>query len=90
MDGALALAAAGVAAAVVPESVVLPSGPLRGVRFRHGALWRTVGLASRRDRPFSPAAQAFVAALDEHLAGRYPLDKASASSALMAGPRKLE
>jgi DNA-binding transcriptional LysR family regulator len=90
MDGALALAAAGVAAAVVPESVVLPSGPLRAVRFRHGALWRTIGLASRRDRPFSPAAQAFVAALREHLAERYARDAASANSAPMAGPRKLE
>ena len=69
MDGALALAAAGVAAAVVPESVVPPEGPLRAVRFRGGALRRRIGLASRRDRPLSPAAQAFVAALDEHLAG---------------------
>jgi DNA-binding transcriptional LysR family regulator len=63
MDGALALAAAGVAGAVVPESVVPPDGPLRAVRFRRGALKRTVGLAFRRDRPLSPAAQAFVAAL---------------------------
>jgi DNA-binding transcriptional LysR family regulator len=68
MDGALALVAAGVAAAVVPESVVAPSGPLRAVRFRGGVLKRTVGLASRRDRPFSPAGQAFVTALQSHLA----------------------
>lgn len=67
MDGALALASAGVAAAVVPESVLTASGPLRGVRFRGGALERTIGLASRRDRPFSPSAQAFVDALAEHL-----------------------
>jgi DNA-binding transcriptional LysR family regulator len=67
MDGALALARAGVAGAVVPESVVPPDGPLRAVRFRGGTLRRTIGLASRRDRPLSPAAQAFVAALDEHL-----------------------
>jgi DNA-binding transcriptional LysR family regulator len=67
MDGALALAAAGVAAAVVPESVLTASGPLRGVRFRGAALERTIGLASRRDRPFSPSAQAFVDALAEHL-----------------------
>jgi DNA-binding transcriptional LysR family regulator len=67
MDGALALARAGVAGAVVPESVVPPGGPLRAVRFRGGTLRRTIGLASRRDRPLSPAAQAFVAALDEHL-----------------------
>jgi DNA-binding transcriptional LysR family regulator len=67
MDGALALAAAGLGAAVVPESVVEPAGPLAAVRFRHAALTRTIGLASRRDRPFSPAARAFVKALREHL-----------------------
>lgn len=89
MDGALALASAGVAAAVVPESVVAPGGPLRAVRFTGGSLRRLVGLASRRDRPLSPAARAFAAALDEHLAG--PADQSgrmsSASSAEMAGPR---
>lgn len=67
MDGALALAAAGVAAAVVPASVVAGSGRLRAIRFRGGALERTIGLASRRDRPFSPAASAFVDALCGHL-----------------------
>lgn len=67
MDGALALAAAGVGAAVVPESVISADGPLVGIRFRDAALRRTIGLASRRDRPFSPAAHAFVAALHEHL-----------------------
>ena len=67
MDGALALAAAGVGAAVVPESVVDPGGPLVAIRFRNAALRRTIGLASRRDRPFSPAAHAFVNALREHL-----------------------
>jgi DNA-binding transcriptional LysR family regulator len=69
MDGALALAAAGVAAAVVPESVVATSGPLRAVRFRGAALKRQVGLASRKDRPFTPAAEAFVSALHAYLAG---------------------
>ena len=72
MDGALALAGAGVAGAVVPESVVPPGGPLRAVHFRSGALRRTIGLASRKDRPLSPAAEAFVAALDQHLAGLKP------------------
>jgi DNA-binding transcriptional LysR family regulator len=67
MDGALALAAAGVAAAVVPESVVAPPSPLRPVRFRGGALKRTIGLASRRDRPFTPASEAFVNALNERI-----------------------
>jgi DNA-binding transcriptional LysR family regulator len=69
MDGALALVGAGVAGAVVPESVVPPEGPLRAVRFRGGALRRTIGLASRKDRPLSPAAEAFVSALDRYLAG---------------------
>jgi DNA-binding transcriptional LysR family regulator len=67
MDGALALAAVGMGAAVVPGSVVAPSGPLRAVRFRGGSLKRTVGLASRKDRPLSPAASTFVDALERHL-----------------------
>ncbi|MBV9659525.1 MAG: LysR family transcriptional regulator [Acidimicrobiales bacterium] len=70
MDGALALAAAGAAAAVVPSSVVAPSGPLRAIRFRGGVLKRTIGLASRKDRPFTPAGQAFVDTLRDHLAKR--------------------
>jgi DNA-binding transcriptional LysR family regulator len=70
MYGALALAGAGVAAAVVPESVVRPSGPLRAVRFRGGALKRMVGLASRKDRPLTPAAQAFAGALTDYLSGQ--------------------
>lgn len=67
MDGALAFASAGVAAAVVPESVVTAGGALRAVRFRSAALKRTVGLASRQDHPFSPAGQAFVEALQKHM-----------------------
>jgi DNA-binding transcriptional LysR family regulator len=67
MYGALALAAAGVAAAVVPESVVRPSGQLRAVRFRGGSLKRRIGLASRKDRPFTPAGQAFASALTDYL-----------------------
>jgi DNA-binding transcriptional LysR family regulator len=72
MDGALALAAAGVAGAVVPESVVASDGPLRAVRFRGGTLRRRIGLASRKDRPLSPASQAFVAALDGFVADLTP------------------
>ncbi len=72
MDGALALAAAGVAAAVVPASVVDGKGSLRAVPFSDAVLKRTVGLASRRDRPFSPAAQAFVSSLQGHLANGRP------------------
>jgi DNA-binding transcriptional LysR family regulator len=69
MNGALALAAAGVAAAVVPESVVKRTGPLRAVRFRGRGLKRTIGLASRKDRPFTPGAQAFSTALMDYLTG---------------------
>jgi DNA-binding transcriptional LysR family regulator len=70
MDGVLALASAGVAAAVVPASVVAPSGRLRAIRFRGGSLKRTIGLASRQDRPFTPAADAFVTALKDHMSER--------------------
>jgi DNA-binding transcriptional LysR family regulator len=69
MDGVLALASAGVAAAVVPASVVAPAGSMRAIRFRGGTLRRTIGLASRQDRPFTPASDAFVTALKEHLGG---------------------
>jgi DNA-binding transcriptional LysR family regulator len=79
MDGALALAGAGVAAAVVPESVVAGAPALTAVRFRGGSLKRTVGLASRKDRPFTPAARAFAGALRSYIA--------ASSSADMAGPR---
>ncbi|MDE3202676.1 MAG: LysR family transcriptional regulator [Acidobacteriota bacterium] len=67
MDGALALAAAGVAAAVVPGSVVAATGPLKAIRFRGASLQRTIGLASRRDRPLSPSAAVFVDALRRHM-----------------------
>jgi DNA-binding transcriptional LysR family regulator len=67
MDGALALVEAGVAAAVVPESVVARSSPLVAIPFRGNPLRRTVGLASRRDRPLSPSASAFVEALADHV-----------------------
>jgi DNA-binding transcriptional LysR family regulator len=78
MYGALALTSAGVAAAVVPESVVGPSGSLHAVRFRGGSFKRTIGLASRKDRPFTPAAKAFVAAVTEHVrAGRQPAPPSS-------------
>lgn len=72
MDGALALAAAGVAAAVVPESVVTGSRSLHGIRFRHAALTRTVGLASRKDRPLTPAAEMFVTSLSARLRQLHP------------------
>jgi len=86
MDGALALAAAGVAAAVVPASVVVPDGPLRAVRFRGGTLRRTIGLASRRDRPLPPAAEAFARRLRDHLDGVVP-DGAGGGARLGGGTR---
>ncbi len=90
MDGALALVAAGVAAAVVPESVVSPTGPLVAVRFRGAILKRTIGLASRKDRPFTPATKAFVSALTRHLGARYEPPNTEAISADIAGPRNAE
>lgn len=63
MGGVLALAAAGAGAAVVPRSVVAPGGPLLALPFRDAELSRTIGLASRRDRPLSPAARAFAEGL---------------------------
>jgi DNA-binding transcriptional LysR family regulator len=63
MDGVLALAAAGLGAAVVPASVVPSPGPLRIIPFRNRALTRGVGVASRRDRAMPHAAVAFVAEL---------------------------
>jgi DNA-binding transcriptional LysR family regulator len=59
MDGVLALAAAGLGAAVLPASAIDPAGDLVGVAFEGAALRRTIGVASRRDRTPSPAAQAF-------------------------------
>ena len=79
MDGALALAAAGVAAAVVPRSVVASSPGLRAVSFRGAGLKRTIGLASRQDRPFTPAGQAFVSALEEHVASTMEGEKGAAA-----------
>ena len=70
MDGVLALAAAGLGAAVVPSTVVEAAGPLRGLRFTGGALTRTVGLAARADRPRSRAAVAFSEGLRALLAAR--------------------
>ncbi|MDQ2754624.1 MAG: LysR family transcriptional regulator substrate-binding protein [Actinomycetota bacterium] len=64
MDGVLALTAAGLGASVLPASVVHHGRrALRAVRFKGRVLTRTVGLAARRDRPLSQAAQAFVNAI---------------------------
>ena len=60
MDGVLALTAAGLGAAIVPSLVVRPGGALRAVRIERSALTRTVGVAHRRDRRLSRAAQELI------------------------------
>jgi len=63
MDGVLRMAAAGVGVAVVPSMVVERGGPLVPVRISQPTLARSVGVAFRRDRHHSRAADAFVARL---------------------------
>lgn len=63
MDGVLRMAAAGVGVAVVPRMVVERGGPLVAVRLVQPTLSRSVGVAFRRDRHHSRAADAFVARL---------------------------
>jgi DNA-binding transcriptional LysR family regulator len=60
MDGVLRLTAAGLGAAIVPSLVIGPRGPLHAVRIAQSALTRTIGLAHRRDRRLSRAAQELV------------------------------
>ena len=67
MDGVLRMAAAGVGVAVVPRMVVEPGGPLVAVRLVQPTLSRSVGVAFRRDRHRSRAAEALVARLREVL-----------------------
>jgi DNA-binding transcriptional LysR family regulator len=67
MDGVLRMAAAGVGVAVVPSMVVERGGPLVAVRIAQPTLSRSVGVAFRRDRHRSRAADAFVARLREFL-----------------------
>lgn len=63
MDGVLALAAAGLGAAVVPAGVVGEDARLRAVRFDAPGLRRTVGLATRADRTPSRATRVLAEAL---------------------------
>jgi len=63
MDGVLRMAAAGVGVAVVPRMVVERGGPLVPVRLAQPTLSRSVGVAFRRDRHHSRAADAFVTRL---------------------------
>jgi len=63
MDGVLRMAAAGVGVAVVLRMVVERGGPLVAVRLAQPTLSRSVGVAFRRDRHHSRAADAFVTRL---------------------------
>lgn len=73
MDGVLAMARAGLGAAVVPASVVPgEGGPLVAVRFAGGDLTRTVGLAARRDRVLPEPARALATMLETTLGGAHP------------------
>lgn len=65
MDGVLRMAAAGVGVAIVPSMVVEKGGPLVAIRLTQPTLSRSVGVAFRRDRHRSRAADAFVARLSE-------------------------
>ena len=59
MDGVLALAAAGLGAAVVPLTALRGKSGLRPVRFAGGMPRRTIGIARGADRPRPRAAAAF-------------------------------
>lgn len=65
MDGVLAMVAAGIGAAVVPEIVIPTDGSLRSLRFVNPSLSRTIALARRSDRPLSRPAQALSAVFAE-------------------------
>ncbi len=60
MDGVLRLTAAGLGAAIVPSLVVEPGGPLHAIRIAQPSLTRTIGVAYRRDRRLSRAAQELI------------------------------
>src|SRR5579875_482221 len=72
MDGVLALVAAGLGAAVVPEIAVPPVGTLVALPFDEPGLSRTVALARRRHRPLSRPAAAFVAVATAYDVGAAP------------------
>src|SRR2546430_1545231 len=60
MDGVLRLAAAGIGAAIVPSLVIERNGQLHAIRIAKPSLTRTIGLAHRRDRRLSRAAQELI------------------------------
>jgi DNA-binding transcriptional LysR family regulator len=74
MDGVLACCAAGLGAAVVPASIAVQGGRLVTVPFSDADFRRIIGLASRRDRPWSHAARAFVELLRAALAEPFQLN----------------
>ncbi len=82
MDGVLAMAAAGVGAAVVPASALPAAGGLVAVPFAGRELTRRIGVARRRDRTVSSAVGALVERIEAHLgAGHPPAGQRSAGSA---------
>lgn len=85
MDGVLQLAAAGLGVAVVPSLVVDPAGPLAAVRIAQPALTRTIGLAHRRDRRLSRAAQEFAATVRALVRARDWLAKMPAGLVVLDG-----
>jgi DNA-binding transcriptional LysR family regulator len=66
MDGIIALVAAGLGAAVIPELVVRPDDDIVARPFARPGLSRTIEIAQRGDRPLSRAAQAMATALGTH------------------------
>lgn len=82
MDGVLAMAGAGVGAAVVPASVVAADAALVSVPFADRELLRHIGVARRQDRTISAAASALVTGIEAALgAGPRP-----AAAGVPAGP----
>jgi DNA-binding transcriptional LysR family regulator len=77
MDGIIALVAAGLGAAVIPELVVRPDDDIVARPFARPGLSRTIEIAQRAGRPLSRAAQAMATALDAH---------AVATAAALHGP----
>lgn len=63
MDGVLRMTQEGIGVAVVPSIVIERGGPLVAVRLAQPTLSRAVGVAFRRDRHRSRAADAFAASL---------------------------
>jgi DNA-binding transcriptional LysR family regulator len=85
MDGVLRLTAAGLGVAVVPSLVVDRAGPLRAVRIAKPELTRTIGLAHRRDRRLSRAAQEFIATVRALIAAREWLARVPAGLTVLDG-----